>query len=57
MTCHYLDEMDRFKICRAKGISPPTIDQLRNHCYKSPYDCPAYIAYSKRLREQGKESR
>jgi hypothetical protein len=49
MTCHYLEEQDRQKICRAKGILPPTIHELRIYCYKLAYDCPHYKKYLEKM--------
>ncbi len=49
MKCHYLEEFGYVKVCKAKGNAPPTISELRVHCFRSAYDCPVYKSYMERM--------
>ena len=55
MTCHYLDDYNGFKICKAKGTSPPTHSQLMQFCYKAFKECPVYVAYCQKYKDEGME--
>ena len=51
----YLDEMGRYKICKASatGTLPPTLEQLRKYCYRDAYACPVLKAFLARQEQQG----
>lgn len=55
MSCHYLEEENYRKICKAKGMLSPTFTELRLYCYKNAYECPTYQAYIKRMTKAQQE--
>ncbi len=55
MKCHYFEEEGHRLICKAKGITPPTVTELRLYCYISPYNCPTYKRHVEKIADNSLE--
>lgn len=53
MACYYLEEDGYRKICKAKGILPPTVTELRLYCYTYYTRCPVLKKFVEKSANQG----